>query len=116
MFKEYGLSVTGDKPTLTARLQEWIILFNANLDTSHPRSISSLRARLNEAEVSRKRDKDKGRMSAVEELASGDGMAKYAKDKKGEFERLRREIMERDKKRQGGGGGGTAAESAIQVD
>ncbi|WVF66718.1 DNA repair protein rad18 [Kwoniella sp. CBS 6097] len=114
---EYSLPTTGDKPTLQSRLQEWIILFNSNLDTSHPSSLSALRAKLAESESSRKRDKEKGKDEVINQLASKDGLAKYASDKKGEFERLRKEIMERDKRRkeaeEGKGGG---RENAIEVE
>ncbi|WVQ94330.1 DNA repair protein rad18 [Kwoniella sp. CBS 9459] len=115
---EYSLPTTGDKPTLQSRLQEWIILFNSNLDTSHPSSLSALRAKLAESESSRRRDKEKGKDEVINQLASKDGLAKYASDKKGEFERLRREIMERDKRRkeadEGKGRGGR--DNAIEVE
>ncbi|WWD16791.1 DNA repair protein rad18 [Kwoniella shandongensis] len=118
---EYSLPTTGDKLTLTARLQEWIILFNANLDTSHPSSLSALRAKLTEAENSRKRDKERGKDEMVHQLGTKEGLEKYAKDKKGEFERLKKEIMERDKRRAGAGtaegsGSGTGKENAIEVE
>ena len=64
-----------------------------------------------EVELSRKRDRDKGRDEAVTELGTKDGMARYVKEKKGEFERLKREIVERDKKRMG-----TGRDSPIEVD
>lgn len=51
-------------------------------------------------------------MDAVEELKTVEGRAKYATDHHGDFDRLRREIMERDKKRVKGVG----VESAIEVD
>lgn len=47
----------------------------------------------------------------ISQMGTKDGMTKYVKDKKGEFERLRREIMERDKRRLGNG-----ADSPIEVD
>lgn len=108
---QYGLPTTGDKSTLESRVQEWIILFNSNLDTSHPRSVSALRAKLSEAEASRKRDREKGKEEMISQMGTKDGMARYVKDKKGEFERLRREIVERDKKKVG-----NRRESAIEVE
>lgn len=42
-------------------------------------------------------------------------MSQYAKDKKGEFERLRREILERDKKRRDSVRG-TEVDSPIEVE
>ncbi|WVR04084.1 DNA repair protein rad18 [Kwoniella sp. DSM 27419] len=117
MLTEYALPSTGDKPVLQARLQEWIILYNANLDTSHPSSLSALRARLAEIESSRKRDKDRGKEDMVQQLGSKDGLQRYAKDKKGEFERLRREIIERDKRRkEDEEGKGSGRENAIEVE
>ncbi|KAK8861306.1 DNA repair protein rad18 [Kwoniella newhampshirensis] len=112
---DYSLPTAGDKPTLTSRLQEWIILFNANLDTSHPSSLSALRAKLAESESSRKRDKEKGKDEMINQLGTKEGMEKYAKEKKGEFERLKKEIMERDKRRETEGSG-TGKENAIEVD
>ena len=109
--QQYGLPTTGDKSTLESRVQEWIILFNSNLDTSHPRSVSALRAKLSEAEASRKRDREKGKEEMISQMGTKDGMARYVKDKKGEFERLRREIVERDKKKVG-----NRRESAIEVE
>ncbi len=47
----------------------------------------------------------------ISQMGTRDGMAKYVKDKKGEFERLRREIVERDKQRLGNG-----RDSPIEVD
>lgn len=101
--------------TLIARVQEWIILYNANLDTSRPSSLSALRAKLAAAEASRKRDKEKGKDDLVEQLGSKDGLAKYAQEKRSEFERLRKEIMERDKRRKAEGKG-SGRDSAIEVD
>ncbi len=109
LFQEYSLPTTGDKPILQWRFQQWIILFNANLDTSHPQSISALRAKLKSIEAARQRDKDKGKEEKI-----GD-MNQYAKDKKGEFERLKKEIMERDKRR-ADSVKGSEAESPIEVD
>lgn len=96
-------------------MQEWIILYNANLDTSRPSSLSALRAKLTEAEASRKRDKEKGKDELVGQLGSKEGLAKYAQEKKGEFERLRKEIMERDKRRKAEEKG-SGRDSAIEVD
>ncbi|ORY25247.1 hypothetical protein BCR39DRAFT_544613 [Naematelia encephala] len=111
ILSEHGLVTTGDKETLSARVQQWIILFNANLDTSHPKSLSALRAQLTEAEASRKRDKERGKEELGKELETKEGMAKYAKERRGEFERLRKEIMERDKRR-----AGAAVDTPIEVD
>jgi E3 ubiquitin-protein ligase RAD18 len=94
---------------LQARVQQWIILFNSNLDTDRPKSLSALRAMLNETEASRKRDKDRGKDDAVQQLATSDGLAKYARDKKGDFERLRQDILNRSKK-------GNGKDSPIEVD
>ena len=47
----------------------------------------------------------------LQEMGTKDGMERYVRDKKGEFERLRRDIIERDKKR-----AGMRADSAIEVD
>jgi E3 ubiquitin-protein ligase RAD18 len=74
-----------------------------------------LRARLNEAEASRKRDKERGKDNLGQQLSTKEGMEKYARDKKSEFERLRREIMER-KKRRAESKKGSAANTAIEVD
>ncbi|RXK38845.1 DNA repair protein rad18 [Tremella mesenterica] len=111
VLQSYNLSTFGDKPALAHRVQEWILLYNSNLDTSHPKSLGALRAKLNEAEASRRRDKEKGREEMASELKTSDGLARYAQDTKGEFERLRREIMERDKKRVGSG-----AEAPIEIE
>ena len=113
--QEYGLPVSGDRPSLETRVQEWIILWNSNLDTSHPRSLPSLRAKLNEAEASRKRDKEKGKEALGQKLGTAEGMKQYVAEKKGEFERLRLEIMARDKKRREADSG-TGKDSAIEVD
>ncbi|KIR32071.1 DNA repair protein rad18 [Cryptococcus deuterogattii MMRL2647] len=115
LLSQYSLPTSGDKVTLIARVQEWIILYNANLDTSRPSSLSALRAKLAEAEASRKRDKEKGKDDLVEQLGSKDGLAKYAQEKRSEFERLRKEIMERDKRRKAEGKG-SGRDSAIEVD
>lgn len=64
-----------------------------------------MRARLKAAEAARQRDKEKGKEGVIADLSQ------YAKDKKSDFERLRREIMERDKKRSG-----VAVETAIEVE
>jgi len=88
-------------------VQQWIIIFNANLDTSHPQSTSALRAKLKAVEAARLKDKNK------EEKISD--MAQYAREKKGEFEKLRRDIQERDLRRSAAAQG-RGAESAIQVD
>ncbi|WWC87553.1 DNA repair protein rad18 [Kwoniella dendrophila CBS 6074] len=119
ILSEYGLSTSGDKVTLISRVQEWIILFNSNLDTSHPSSISALRAKLNEIESSKRKDKEKGKDEMINQLSNKDGLQKYAKDKKSEFDKLRKEIIERDKKRKeqdNGNGKGAARENAIEVE
>jgi E3 ubiquitin-protein ligase RAD18 len=105
--QKYDLPTSGDKLTLQWRTQQWIIIFNANLDTSHPQSMSALRAKLRAAEVSRAKDKNKD-----ERIAD---MAQYARDQRGEFEKLRKEIQERDKK-QLRTAQGLGADSAIEVD
>lgn len=115
--EKHGLATAGDKPALIARSQEWILLFNSNLDTSHPKSLSALRAALERAEASRKRDREKGKDAAVEELGTGKGLQQYAKEKRGEFERLRQEIIERDKRRNAQGQElGVGKDSAIEVE
>nr|XP_019049942.1 DNA repair protein rad18 [Kwoniella bestiolae CBS 10118]OCF28872.1 DNA repair protein rad18 [Kwoniella bestiolae CBS 10118] len=117
ILSEYSLPTTGDKPTLIARVQEWIILFNSNLDTSHRSSLSALRAKLSDSENSKKRDKEKGKDEMVNQLGSKDGLQKYAKEKKGEFERLRKEIIERDRKRrEQEEGKGRGRDNAIEVE
>ncbi|WVQ73885.1 DNA repair protein rad18 [Cryptococcus sp. DSM 104548] len=98
LLSEYSLPTTGDKSALMSRVQEWIVLYNANLDTSHPSSVSALRAKLAEAEASRKKDKEKGKDEVISQLGTKDGLAKYGRDKKGEFEKLRKDIMDRQKK------------------
>jgi E3 ubiquitin-protein ligase RAD18 len=77
--------------------------------------LSALRAQLNEGEAARKRDRERGKDEAVQELGTAVGMAKYVKEKGGEFERLRKEIMERDKKK-AVEGAGKGRETAIEVD
>ena len=47
----------------------------------------------------------------IQAMGTKDGMAKYVKEKKGEFERLRKEIMERDKRSLG-----KERDSPIEVD
>ncbi|WWC98883.1 DNA repair protein rad18 [Kwoniella sp. B9012] len=117
ILSDYSLPTTGDKVTLISRVQEWIILFNSNLDTSHPSSLSALRAKLSDMENSKKRDKERGKDEMINQLGSKDGLQKYAKDKRSEFERLRKEIIERDRKRkeqeEGKGGG---KDNAIEVE
>lgn len=113
--KDHGLPTHGDKDAITTRVQDWILLYNSNLDTSQPRSLSSLRARLAETEASRKRDEDKGRLEAVEELKTVEGRSKYARDKMSEFERLKQDIVERDRKRKLEEKG-AGVESAIEIE
>jgi E3 ubiquitin-protein ligase RAD18 len=62
---------------------------------------------LNEAEASRKRDKEKGKDEVAKELGTKEGMQKYAKDRASDFERLRREIQDRQR---------GSKESAIEVE
>jgi E3 ubiquitin-protein ligase RAD18 len=96
-------------------VQEWIIMWNSNLDTSHPQSLGALRAKLNQTEASRRRDKERGKDALGQQLGTKDGMDKYAKERKGEFERLRQEIMERDRRR-AQADKGSGADSPIEVD
>jgi E3 ubiquitin-protein ligase RAD18 len=70
---------------------------------------------LNDAETAKKRDVDKGKVEAVEELKTVEGRSKYAQDKRSDFERLRQEILDRDKKRKEEEKG-VGVESAIEVD
>jgi len=72
----------------------------------HPQSISALRAKLKTAEVARQKEKDKGKEDKIADIDQ------YAREKKGEFERLRRDILERDKRKREG----LEAESPIEVD
>ncbi|KAK6906910.1 DNA repair protein rad18 [Kwoniella mangroviensis CBS 8886] len=117
ILSDYSLPATGDKATLISRVQEWIILFNSNLDTSHPSSLSALRAKLSDMENSKKRDKERGKDEMINQLGSKDGLQKYAKDKKSEFERLRKEIIERDRKRkEQDEGKGRGRDNAIEVE
>jgi len=107
--QKYDLPTIGDQNALVWRVKQWIIIFNANLDTSHPQSISALRAKLKSAEAARQKERDKGKEDKIADIDQ------YAREKKGEFERLRRDIMERDKKkREMAKGLGT--ETAIEVD
>ncbi|WRT65414.1 DNA repair protein rad18 [Kwoniella shivajii] len=117
LLSEYSLSTTGDKSALVARVQEWIILFNSNLDTSHPSSLSALRAKMSDVEASKKRDKEKGKDEMINQMASTSGLRKYAKESGGEFERLKREIIERDKRRkEEEEGKGSGRDNAIEVE
>jgi E3 ubiquitin-protein ligase RAD18 len=113
--QDHGLPTHGDKDAIITRVQDWILLYNSNLDTSQPRSLPSLRARLAETEASRKRDEDKGRLEAVEELKTVEGRSKYAHDKRSEFERLKQEIVERDKRRKMEEKG-AGVDSAIEIE
>jgi len=69
--------------------------------------MSALRAKLKAAETVRVKDRNKD-----EKISD---MALYAKEKKGEFEKLRKEIQERDRKKLGEAQG-LGADSAIEVD
>jgi len=113
--QDHGLPTHGDKDVIITRVQDWILLYNSNLDTSQPRSLASLKARLAETEAARKRDVDKGRLEAVEELKTVEGRSKYAQDKRSEFERLKQEIVERDRKRKTEEKG-AGVESAIEIE
>jgi E3 ubiquitin-protein ligase RAD18 len=70
---------------------------------------------LAENELARKRDIDKGRVEAAAELQTDEGRSKYATSHKSDFERLKQEIMQRDKKTKEGGKG-VGVDSAIEVD
>lgn len=109
--KEYGLPTAGDRPILESRFQEWTVLYNANLDTSHPASLSALRAQLANSESVRRRDKEKGKDEEVEALHTKDGLKRHAKEQRSEFDRLRQEIIERKEKRSGRG-----ADTPIEVE
>ncbi|KAK4687159.1 E3 ubiquitin-protein ligase RAD18, partial [Tremellales sp. Uapishka_1] len=115
ILSEHGLQTAGEKPALVARLHEWIILYNSNLDTSHPKSLSYLRARLNEAEASRKRDKERGKDAMVEDLETKEGKERYALANKSAFDKLRRDVQERDRRR-AEKEKGSGAETAIEVE
>ena len=97
----HSLPTTGDRPTLEARVSEWTLLYNSNLDTSHPRSLPALRAKLAEAEAARKRDKEKGKDALGEKLGTSGGMKEYARERRGECERLR-EVARRGMKGKSG--------------
>lgn len=109
--QEHGLPTTGDRTALENRFQEWIVLFNANLDTSHPSSLPVLRTKIASMEASRKRDKDKGKDDEVDALQSKEGLKRHATDQKSEFERLRQQILNRKNKQSG-----SAADTAIEVE
>jgi E3 ubiquitin-protein ligase RAD18 len=51
----------------------------------------------------------------VEELKTAEGRSKYAQDKRSEFERLKQEIVERDKRRKIEEKG-AGVESAIEIE
>lgn len=111
----YSLPTTGDRDVLIHRAQQWILVFNSNLDSAHPKSASALRAKLNEEEAARRRDVDRGKQELVSQLETREGKAKYAKATESEFRRLTTEIRERDKrKREAERGAG--ADSAIEVE
>ncbi|WOO78901.1 Postreplication repair E3 ubiquitin-protein ligase rad18 [Vanrija pseudolonga] len=111
LLTEHGLPTTGERPALEARFQEWIVLYNANLDTSHPSSLPALRAQLAQIESSRKRDKDRGKDDEVGALQTKEGMHKHAQDQRSEFERLRQQILDRKAKKTG-----MAVDSPIEVE
>jgi len=87
------------------------VLYNANLDTSHPSSLPALRAQLANAEAARKRDKEKGKDADVEALKTKEGMRQHVKEQQSEFQRLRQEILDRRNKKHG-----TAVDTAIEVE
>lgn len=68
-----------------------------------------MRAKLTETEASRKRDKEKGKDALGEKLGTKGGMAEYARERKGEFERLR-ELAGRGRKAGKGQGQGQGPE------
>ena len=116
ILQEYSLPTIGDKPVLQARVQQWIVMYNSNLDTEHPRSLSALRAKLNETEASRKRDKERGRDEAVQKLGTKEGFDQYVKTQESEFERLRRDIIDRRNKAESKPTKGLGVDTAIEVD
>ncbi|CAK9786714.1 hypothetical protein CC85DRAFT_129889 [Cutaneotrichosporon oleaginosum] len=116
LLAEHGLPTTGDRPTLEARFQEWTILYNANLDTSHPAALPALRAKLANAEASRRRDRDKGKEEEVEALASKEGLAKHAREQRSEFERLRQDVLDRKARKARGEPDGQRVDTAIEVE
>ncbi|EJT47043.1 hypothetical protein A1Q1_04286 [Trichosporon asahii var. asahii CBS 2479] len=99
---ESGLAY-GDRPALEARFQQWTVMYNANMDSSHPASLSKLRADLERAEASRRKDKERGKDEEVEALQTSDGLKKYAAEHKSDFERLRQDILERKRRKSQGG-------------
>lgn len=87
------------------------MLYNANLDTSHPSSLPALRAQLAQIESSRKRDKERGKDDEVGALQTKEGIHKHAQDQRSEFERLRQQILDRKAKKTG-----MAVDSPIEVE
>lgn len=115
LLSSHSLPTAGDRDALVHRLQQWILMYNSNLDSAHPRSLSALRARLNEEEAARKRDVDRGKQELVSQLETKEGKARYAQEKESEFRRLTREIKEREeRKREALRGKG--ADSPIEVE
>lgn len=96
---------------LEARFQEWTVLYNASIDSSHPPSLGALRAQLNQNEAARKRDKERSKGVDAETLQTAEGIKRHAKDQAKEFERLRQDILDRKKKK-----GGSGAESPIEIE
>lgn len=82
------------------------------MDSAHPASLSRLRADLERAEASRRRDREKGRDDAVEALHTADGFKRYAVEHKDDFERLRQDILDRRRRKAQGG----LKESPIEVE
>lgn len=78
-------------------------MYNANMDSSHPASLSKLRADLERAESSRRKDKERRKDDEVEALQTTDGLKKYAAEHKSDFERLRQDILERKRRKSQGG-------------
>lgn len=103
ILSSHSLPTTGDKLTLESRVQDWILLYNSNIDTSHPKSMAALRAKLSDIEASRKRDKDRGKDALGEQLGTKEGIARYAKERSGEFEKLRKDILARKSEGKGKG-------------
>lgn len=101
--QKYDLSTSGDRPALETRFQQWTVMYNANMDSSHPASLSKLRADLERAETSRRKDKERGKDDEVEALQTSDGLKKYAAEHKSDFERLRQDILERKRRKSQGG-------------
>lgn len=66
-------------------------------------------------ESAKKRDKERGKDDAVKTLGTKAGMAKYASEQKADFDRLRQDIIQRDRRRKDEGMG-KGTDTAIEVD